>query len=87
MTTSNLYLKIYVSIISRQLQTVSIPELRPKEGESTENWSDNEFMCGIRRTLSMMCDESWPPSDECKFPGSPADSQLEHISTFGQTVQ
>lgn len=35
----------------------------------------------------MIWDELWPSSEESRFPGRPADSQLEHISTASQIAQ
>src|SRR6267154_5323385 len=35
----------------------------------------------------MICEDMCPPSEESKLPGSPADSQLEQISTESQIAQ
>ena len=35
----------------------------------------------------MICEDMCPPSEESKLPGSPADSQLEQMSTESQIAQ
>lgn len=41
----------------------------------------------IRNTLIIICEDMWPPSEESKLPGSPADSQLEQMSIETQIAQ
>ena len=43
--------------------------------------------CNCSATLIMMWDDTCPPSAESMFPGRPAASQFEHMSTFSQMAQ
>lgn len=54
---------------------------------SNENLSKECLWKVFYHTLIRMWDELCPPSDESRFPGNPADSQFEQISTESHIAQ
>lgn len=53
----------------------------------TDTSTSGLSMVRVGSTLIMICDESWPPSGDVRFPGRPADSQFEQMSTASHTAQ